>query len=263
MGRCLTELTESLVSKLRIGIYTALIVFSFPIFIGTSKMAELYREPEYICPLYLEFEDAKPDSNESQQTTPNGTNLGELHPSVERCYYPITVAIVLQLIYMLIRMCIVLAYVLGEIAEDSCVFSDKMESFFILVDFLGFFLTFIGACILTAGTFVTCNHSICSEKDPWVVSSATATLGAWISVILWFVVFVLAFIFQIRHMSIPWLASSIRGSKADKEKQKKQTIEDEVEDIAAIEHVFKEVVAASCIPYNSKLLYFVLCTVRG
>ncbi|XP_005106359.1 transmembrane protein 179 isoform X2 [Aplysia californica] len=170
----------NLVLRMRLVAYGVLIFFSFFIFVGVAVM----KDEAGGCPLYIGSDRrAGPSSN---------------------CNYPMAIAIMFQLLFLLFRIATLLLLLLGKFTTDFVLFTDMMELAYVVTDFCAFFLTFIGACILSAGTNDTCDTFKC-DGTAWYSASKAAQAGAWISTFGWLFIFVVGFISLWRAGKIPFL----------------------------------------------------------
>ncbi|KAK3737903.1 hypothetical protein RRG08_028528 [Elysia crispata] len=183
-------LNEPLLLRLRIVTYAILIFFSFFIFIGAAVMKD---EFEGKCPLYSDIAAGKDGKLSS-------------------CNYPMAIAIMFQLLYLLFRVAILILFFLGKFNKDMFFFSDVMELVFEIIDCIAFFLTFIGACILSAGHNSACdgsaNESYCDHAADWISASRAAQAGAWISTIAWLLIATVGFLTLMRAGKIPFLGGA-------------------------------------------------------
>ncbi|RUS72325.1 hypothetical protein EGW08_019917 [Elysia chlorotica] len=189
-------LNEPLLLRLRIVTYAVLIFFSFFIFIGAAVMKDKF---EFKCPLYSDV-----------RTGQDGT--------VSSCNYPMAIAIIFQLLYLLFRVAILILFFLGKFNKDMFFFSDVMELVFEIIDCIAFFLTFIGACILSAGHNSACdgqyNEYYCDHVADWISPSRAAQAGAWISTFAWLFIAIVGFLTLMRAGKIPCLAGGVSGPSA-------------------------------------------------
>ncbi|KAH9496138.1 hypothetical protein Btru_012143 [Bulinus truncatus] len=157
--------------------YAVLVFFSFFIFVGVAVMKDNLNG---YCPLY--------------QRGP-----------VSNCNYPMAIAIIFQLFYTLYRIVILFLFKIGKLTADMFLFSDLMDLVHLGIDLIGLFLIFIAACILSAGHNSTCTN--CPDMA-WVSASRAAQAGAWISTIVWLLLFILEFLYMMRNGKIPFLSGS-------------------------------------------------------
>ncbi|GFO34691.1 hypothetical protein PoB_006119600 [Plakobranchus ocellatus] len=190
----LDMLNEPLLLRLRIVVYSILVFFSFFIFIGAAVMKD---EFEGKCPLYSDYH-ARKDGK------------------VSSCNYPMAIAIIFQLLYLLFRIAILLLFFMGKFNKDMFFFSDIMELVYEVVDCIAFFFTFIGACILSAGTNSACdgnvNEAYCDHLADWLSASRAAQAGAWISTFAWLFIAVVGFLTLMRAGKIPCLGGGAAAS---------------------------------------------------
>ncbi|GFR59942.1 hypothetical protein ElyMa_000066700 [Elysia marginata] len=188
-------LNEPLLLRLRIVTYSVLIFFSFFIFVGVAVMKDKF---ELKCPLYSDV-----------QSLEDG--------AVSSCNYPMAISILFQLLYLLFRVAILLLFFLGKFNKDMFFFSDVMELVFEIVDCLAFFLTFIGACILSAGHNSACdgNKVYCDHFAKWISASRAAQAGAWISTFGWLFIAIVGFLTLMRAGKIPCLGGAASGQAAN------------------------------------------------
>jgi len=194
-----------MVLRIRIVCYGILIFFSFFIFVGVAVMKD--KSPSAIvgdasfCPLYYSVEDGR-------------ANIGP----ASNCNFPLAIAIMWQLLFLLFRVGTLVLLMLGKFTSDFVLFSDMMEAAYVVTEFFGFFFTFIGACILSAGTNSTCDAvpGICGSEsllaDSYSASKA-AQAGAWISTFLWAGVFLVGFFSMYRAGKIPFIQSGTPASE--------------------------------------------------
>ncbi|CAL1547561.1 unnamed protein product [Lymnaea stagnalis] len=173
-------LNANTVLLLRLIIYGLLVFFSFFIFVGVAVMKD---EVNGLCPLY---------------------HFG----AVSNCNYPMAIAIIFQLFYILYRIVIILLLKLGKLNTEMFLLSDIMELIYTCIDAVTLLFTFIGACILSAGHNDTCGDSsmFCTN---WVSASRAAQAGAWISIILWLFLVIVEFIYLFRSGKIPFLGGGV------------------------------------------------------
>ncbi|GFO34681.1 hypothetical protein PoB_006118600 [Plakobranchus ocellatus] len=196
-------LTQTLLLRLRLVVYSILILLSFFIIVSVHFMKDLY---ELKCPLYSDI---------SGRILKDG--------KVSHCNYPMMVAVFLQLIYLVFRMAILLLLQMGKFQSDMFFFSNILELVYEVVDCIGFFLTFIGACIISAGTNSACDGKIkkqyCDHQADWITASEVAQAGAWISTFAWLFIAVVGFLTLKRAGRIPCL----RGGAASASGEARQT----------------------------------------
>ncbi|XP_005106362.2 transmembrane protein 179 isoform X1 [Aplysia californica] len=173
----------NLVLRMRLVAYGVLIFFSFFIFVGVAVM----KGEAGFCILYLDV---------------SGRLVEE--PSDANCIFPVAISIIFQLCYSLSRMVMLFLLSLHKISTSFVLFTDMMELAYVVTDFCAFFLTFIGACILSAGTNDTCDTFKC-DGTAWYSASKAAQAGAWISTFGWLFIFVVGFISLWRAGKIPFL----------------------------------------------------------
>ncbi|BFZ06945.1 hypothetical protein BsWGS_09984 [Bradybaena similaris] len=167
--------TENLVVRLRLLVYCILVFFSFFIFVGMAVFKDQYHG---YCILY-----------------------GSVIAS--NCNYPMAIAIIFQLIYALARIVMLMLLFLGKLTTDMFVFSNILELVYVLLDVIACILTFIGACILSAG-----HNSLYGGSCPNCnTASNVAQAGAWISTILWIVICAVGIIYILRAGKVPWVKS--------------------------------------------------------
>jgi hypothetical protein len=174
-------LTENLVVKVRLVIYGILIFFSFFIFVGASVMKDRYSG---YCPLYA--------------------TISNISPPVSNCNYPIAIAIIFQLFYVLYRVVVLVLLVLGKLKTEMFVFSNILELVYVLVDLAACILTFIAACILSAG------HNVAglNYDDRFKTPSNIAQAGAWISTVSWLFITIIGVIYILRSGKLPFMRNS-------------------------------------------------------
>jgi len=189
------------VLRMRIVVYGLLFFFSFFIFVGVAVMKD--EAHPWDCPLYID-------------------NLIE-QPPVSNCDFPLAIAIMFQLLYILFRLGTLLMLLIGKMTPDSMIFTDMMDFAWVVTDFFGFFFTFIGACLLSAGTNESCdyladktnNDDYCSDTQDWYSPSQAAQAGSWLSTLLWLLVFIVGFLSMYRMGRIPFLGgTSMPNTKA-------------------------------------------------
>lgn len=188
--------TEQNLIRLKVGLYGGLLFFSFFVIIAvpvtTNNITNNY------CFLYMEFLDAGPASN---------------------CNYPVAMSVIFQLMYGLFRLVTLILLMLGILNHDFILFSDLFQLIYTAVDAVALFLTFIAACILSAGTNATCGSATWSTTDCNLISKAvgdesavsrmhTAEAGAWISFILFLVLVATGVFWLFRQGKIPFLSRS-------------------------------------------------------
>jgi len=200
----------SVVIRLRIVVYAALVFFSFFIFIGVAVMKDTpWKVTQGIsfseCPLYCEL-------------TSSGANFVWDCGSASNCDFPMAIAIMFQLLFLLFRVGTLVLLLLGKLTSDFVLFQDMMEVAYIVTEFFGFFFTFIGACILSAGFNTSCDSFNCDDLDYAFESPGKAAqAGAWLSTFLWLFVFLVGFLFLFRSGKIPFLGGSKpAGTTGDK-----------------------------------------------
>ncbi|XP_055879767.1 uncharacterized protein LOC106059894 [Biomphalaria glabrata] len=170
--------------------YAVLVFFSFFIFVGVAVMKDKYNG---LCVLYI-------------------------FGPVSNCNYAMAIAIIFQLFYALYRIVILFLFKIGKFTTDMFLFSDLMELVHLGIDLVALFLTFIAACILSAGHNANCGKYNCTD-DIWVSPSRAAQAGAWISTIVWLLLFILEFLYMMRHGKIPFLP----GARAQQSTTTNQT----------------------------------------
>lgn len=185
---------EPLLLRLRIVTYGILIFFSFFIFCGVAVMKDKF---EGKCPLYSDISRAE-----------DGT--------VSSCNYPMAISILFQLLYLLFRIALLILFFLGKFNKDMFFFSDAMELVFEIIDCVAFFLTFIGACILSGGHNSACdgNDYYCDHRANWISASRAAQAGAWISTFAWLFIAVVGFITLMRAGKLPCLGGGAAATSS-------------------------------------------------
>lgn len=188
-------LTSTLVFRFRLVVYAILLAFSLVIIIATASMKN--EAPDVDCPLYCDLDK-------------NYLTCG----SESNCDYPLALAVVVQLFYPLLRFVTLILVIRGTLKSDGFPFTDFMELIYTFVDLIACFLTFVGACILSAGTNSTCSiDGFCESKryNTWIPSSRTAQIGTWLSTFFWLAVGLIAFFHLFREGKIPCFPGSRGG----------------------------------------------------
>ncbi|CAG5132351.1 unnamed protein product [Candidula unifasciata] len=165
----LDMLTENLVVRLRLVVYCILVFFSFFIFVGIGVFKDNHLG---LCLLYYS---------------------GYAAP-VSNCNYPMAIAIIFQLIYALARIVLLALLMLGKLTTEMFVFSNILELVYVLLDVIACILTFIGACILSAGFTGSSQYFWGSSKTSVDIAQA----GAWIGTILWIILSVVGVVYILR-----------------------------------------------------------------
>ncbi|XP_059157333.1 uncharacterized protein LOC131941811 [Physella acuta] len=159
----------------RLAAYSVLVFFSFFIFVGVAVMKD---NVGGFCPLY--------------------------HPGpVSNCNYAMAIAIIFQLFYTLYQIVVLLLLKFGKFTTEMFLFSNVMELVYFCIDVVAFILTFIAACILSAGHNDTCGGRYSCEK--FESASRAAQAGGWISTILWLVLCILVLLYMLRSGKIPFI----------------------------------------------------------
>ena len=177
----------SIVLRLRLVLYVLLILFSVFTVAGVTVVKEttMKNSRHSFCPLYVDIEDLR------RGEFPTGIN----------CTYIIAIDILLQLLFLVFRLCCFILHECGKCSSTSLLFSNMVELFLVGVEFLGFVLTFAGACILSVGTETSCDHLHglhCDHPDGFMYDTyqllKALQAGAWISAFMWGVVFTAGFL---------------------------------------------------------------------
>uniref|UniRef100_A0A0B7A400 MARVEL domain-containing protein n=1 Tax=Arion vulgaris TaxID=1028688 RepID=A0A0B7A400_9EUPU len=172
--------TENLVTRLRLIVYAVLVFFSFFIFVGVAVLKDKWFGQ---CILYFDG--------------------GYIAPPVSNCNYPMAIAIMLQLIYTLFRIVSLLLLVLGKFTPEMFLFSNILELVYVLIDIAATILTFIGACILSAGY----NAAKKYIGDAALSAVNVAQAGSWISTFLWLFVAAIGVVYMLRSGKLPFMRS--------------------------------------------------------
>ncbi|KAK7504325.1 hypothetical protein BaRGS_00004629 [Batillaria attramentaria] len=181
--------TEENLIRLKVGLYGGLLFFSFFVIIAvpvTQNNLSLNG-----CFLYLDISGYGPDSN---------------------CNYPVAIAVIFQLLYGLFRLATLILLMLGKFNSEFILFTDMFQLIYTAVDAVALFLTFIGACILSAGINSACDLPNCEAiaaqlGDEDAVSRLhTAEAGAWISFIIWLVLVVVSVFWLFRQGKLPFFS---------------------------------------------------------
>lgn len=184
--------TEQNVIRVKMALFGGLFIFGFFVIIAvpvtTNKL-------DY-CPLYFDWSKGRrgPDSN---------------------CGYVIAMAVIFQLFYTIYRLVIFLLLMLGRFPQEFFLVGDLFELIYTAIDTAALFLTFIAACILSAGINATCNGNCnwLNAIDSNALSRMrTAEAGAWISFILWLLLVVLGIFWLFRQGKLPFLRRSAQAS---------------------------------------------------
>jgi len=153
--------------QVRMAFYCLLIFFSFFIFCGIAVMKDKAYERGTGCPLYVDFEE-------------------QILAADSVCNFPLAIAIIFQLFYLLFRVASLCFDNMGKVNEENryCLFNGCMELLYVVTELLATFFTFIGACILSAGKNSACEKSAC-DGQAWTSPATAAEFGSWISTLLW------------------------------------------------------------------------------
>jgi hypothetical protein len=182
-------LTDGLVLRIRLIVYSQLIFFSFFIFIGVAVMKNNFFGE---CPLYI-----KQIKSISHYKA----------PPISNCNYPMAIAIIFQLLYILFRFAVLGLVVFGKLSQEDSAFNRMRDVFYVLTDVAAGILTFIGACILSAGMHANF-YSFSDISSAGQTSLNVAQAGAWISSVLWLIVSVVGLLYIVRSGKLPFMQSS-------------------------------------------------------
>ncbi|XP_059157313.1 uncharacterized protein LOC131941804 isoform X5 [Physella acuta] len=96
------------------------------------------------------------------------------------CTYALVASILFQLCYCLYRFITMVLLHFRKISENHIIFAPGIQRLYILHEVIVTILTFVSACILSAGINSSCSNITCSLQN-WYSAGQTAQAGAWIS----------------------------------------------------------------------------------
>ncbi|KAH9496140.1 hypothetical protein Btru_012150 [Bulinus truncatus] len=153
----LNILSDSWLTKIRLGLLGSLVVLSFFVISGVGAMTY---KTEGTCPLFQ-----------------------LKHWSKGVCDFTLVVAILLQLIYCTIRFVPALLLFLGKIRSRAVFFAYSVQRCYILGELNFAIVIFVTAALLSAGVSSTCSSISCDQVD-WFPAVQIAQVGAWLSSII-------------------------------------------------------------------------------
>ncbi|KAK7103153.1 transmembrane protein 179B-like [Littorina saxatilis] len=185
--------TEENLIRLKVGMYGALLFFSFftiiavPVTTNNIGGCFLYRDAT--------------------------TGFG----SASNCNYAVAMAVMFGLMYALFRLLVCIMLMLGKLNTEFVLLTDLFQLIYTAVDTVACFLVFISACILSSGINSGCDvvndcSTLTIRDDDSVASRMhTAEAGAWISFILWLLLAAIGIFWLFRQGKIPFLSRPAAG----------------------------------------------------